>query len=141
MSEEIEVEIPRLCPVAEYMGVCILEGAGDQKTSFKGVDYTTDGKCYLIAEGDSPEMRQIIIVPPQDGLTAERAAKNLIEDNHANTPYMTYEAVLIMLQQFKALAEYKTWIANGGRFEWDENEGMFVRFPPMFGQGKAKHDF
>lgn len=39
------------------------------------------------------------------------------------------------------LAQHKGWLASGGKFEWDEDQGVFVRYePPMFGQGKVRHD-
>lgn len=142
-----DMEIPHLAPVAEWRGVAILEGAGDIEKEWDGQKYTTDGRAYCFFHSvDDKDIVQVMIVPPdeENGISAERCVKAILDSMSEEelARGLNYLKVLVHLgrdnQQYR---EYRTWRAAGGRFEWDEQNGVFTRYePPMFGSGKSRND-
>lgn len=147
-GDERQHAVPSLTPVVEYMGVALSEGGKGHKVVWEGTEYETDGNCYIISkvfDKDGTEVAEIMVVPPQDGMaakvSAERAAKDIIEnmsDLERDKAFGIVECFQMCHAPERAL-QHKEWVANGGRFEWDDEKSVFIRTEPeMFGQGKTR---
>jgi|TARA_Y100000034_G_scaffold135296_1_gene206624 hypothetical protein len=145
--EEIEIEMPKgFAPVAEYMGVAILEGQGEEKTVWEGTEYGTDGRCYILLKSDDPTQREVMIVPsaPEQGFSAEHCAKAIIEGSEQEwrDKALTFLEVLETMGEGVEdyIKQHKGFMAAGGRFDWDGKVQAFVRVEPkMYGRGKSDH--
>lgn len=103
-----------LSPVAEYLGVCIIERGGNVEKMFQGKKYTTDGFIY-IARHLSEEGKI-----PLTKFADEREAKTFLD---AITP--EHRAEYVGMMEF--WAKYmKNPVSAVARYCWDDANGCFV---------------
>jgi len=105
-------------PVAEYLGVAICEKGGNQRTSWKGNEYKTDGKVWLLKKPDGEELEMI-------GLPSEKVAKDFIEDlqrDGRTKEFCGFVEALTICKAPKAVIE----AARGATFVWDAVQQIFV---------------
>ena len=109
-------------PIAEYMGVALVEVHGDKPKVYEGQTYSTDGFTTLIkkAEGDAV---QFLSIPedPERGISSEGLAKAFIEEMPLleRGEYLNFREVLEMLG-LEVQVPSGSWI-------WDEKAQQFER--------------
>ncbi len=112
----------KIAPVAEYRGRALVEVAGKHRAVWRGTEYATDGKTYLVSEESEGSM----LFHPFD---TELAAKEFL-DQVANGEVATRVGPLT-LDTFLTCRRVCgilriTYCSETVARHWDENQGVFI---------------
>lgn len=131
------MDTAQMAPVAEYQGVAIIEIAGDKRAVWEGIEYTTDGNCYILnktrVDGDPNGDLKMLQVQH------EAAAKELI-DQLSPEQRAKYCGLIEAFQIANASAseiQKQRERLERGKFVWDEAAGHFVYEEHLRGTGEA----
>ncbi len=98
-------------PVAEYLGVCILERGGNVKKVWEGQSYTTDGFTYICKKEESGKVTLV-------KFSTERLAKEYIDGLQNRQDYYS------MREFWKNILREPVPVVQ--RYEWDDIGGRFI---------------
>jgi hypothetical protein len=109
MKEEV-----LMSPVAEYKGIAIIEVKGSIRAFWRGKEYFTDGKSYLMHSGDEPHSVAIL------GFPNEYVIKQFIDERHAKDLAKFYSYA----QAYEAICKEKPTVIP--TYHWDETQMVFI---------------
>ena len=122
-------DIHLLAPVAEFLGVCILEQTGTRRAVWSGSEYGTDGLIYILKRTNKPNAVETY------GLPKESVAKTWIEQmtDKERSRFCSYLDALLLLTESTDHPNYQAaaaWMEAGGHWVWDESQGTFIAVGP-----------
>jgi hypothetical protein len=110
-------------PVAEWLGVALLEKRGRKRASWRGQEYRTDGHIYLMAKHEPGSQRVgFFQVPIVAGLSCEQLAKEGIENMT-----VAERSRLASWAEVWCVLEKRDDPPPTPRYAWDDQARVFVR--------------